>query len=160
MGILPAVDVGKSVSRVGGKAQLASYRAVAGDLKLAYAQFEELETFARFGARMDEDTQASIDHGERIRFCLKQAESSPVGLSEQITILVALTEKLFDVIPMEKMKDAEQAVLLSAANLNKDLCDRLLKGKKLSDDDRKNIRETARLALTFFLPENDKQTTL
>ncbi len=58
LGVLPAVDVGKSVSRVGGKAQRAAYRAVAGDLKLAYAQFEELETFARFGTRLDEDTRA------------------------------------------------------------------------------------------------------
>ena len=57
LGVLPAVDVAKSVSRVGGKAQRAAYRAVAGDLKLAYAQFEELETFARFGARLDEDTR-------------------------------------------------------------------------------------------------------
>ncbi len=57
LGVLPAVDVGKSVSRVGGKAQRGAYRAVAGDLKLAYAQFEELETFARFGARLDDDTQ-------------------------------------------------------------------------------------------------------
>jgi len=60
LGVLPAVDVGQSVSRVGGKAQRAAYRAVAGDLKLAYAQFEELETFARFGARLDEDTRQSI----------------------------------------------------------------------------------------------------
>jgi len=63
LGVLPAVDVGKSVSRVGGKAQRAAYRAVAGDLKLAYAQFEELETFARFGARLDEGTRKIIEHG-------------------------------------------------------------------------------------------------
>ncbi|MGB5096274.1 MAG: alternate F1F0 ATPase, F1 subunit alpha, partial [Porticoccaceae bacterium] len=75
LGVLPAIDVGKSVSRVGGKAQLAAYRAVAGDLKLAYAQFEELETFARFGARLDEDTRKVIEHGRRIRACLKQVES-------------------------------------------------------------------------------------
>ncbi|MCB1209860.1 MAG: alternate F1F0 ATPase, F1 subunit alpha, partial [Verrucomicrobiales bacterium] len=61
LGVLPAVDVGKSVSRVGGKAQRNAYRAVAGDLKLAYAQFEELETFARFGARLDEDTRKTIE---------------------------------------------------------------------------------------------------
>ena len=67
LGVLPAVDVGKSVSRVGGKAQRAVYRAVAGDLKLAYAQFEELETFARFGARLDDATRKSIEHGRRIR---------------------------------------------------------------------------------------------
>ena len=74
LGVLPAVDVGKSVSRVGGKAQRAAYRAVAGDLKLAYAQFEELETFARFGARLDEDTRQLIEHGQRIRACLGQSE--------------------------------------------------------------------------------------
>ena len=77
LGVLPAVDVGKSVSRVGGKAQRAAYRAVAGDLKLAYAQFEELETFARFGARLDEDTRKIIEHGRRIRACLKQPEFAP-----------------------------------------------------------------------------------
>src|SRR5580698_2562278 len=71
LGVLPAVDVAKSVSRVGGKAQRAAYRAVAGDLKLAYAQFEELETFARFGATLDASTRASIEHGRRIRACLK-----------------------------------------------------------------------------------------
>jgi len=60
LGMLPAVDVGKSVSRVGGKAQRAAYRAVAGDIKLGYAQFEELETFSRFGARLDEDTRKII----------------------------------------------------------------------------------------------------
>ena len=77
LGVLPAVDVGKSVSRVGGKAQRAAYRAVAGDLKLAYAQFEELETFARFGARLDDDTRKIIEHGRRIRACLKQPEFGP-----------------------------------------------------------------------------------
>ena len=86
LGVLPAVDVGKSVSRVGGKAQRAAYRAVAGDLKLAYAQFEELETFARFGARLDEDTRKIIDHGRRIRACLKQPESSPSTVPAQIAI--------------------------------------------------------------------------
>ncbi|GEM_PF-5934622 len=62
LGVWPAVDVGKSVSRVGGKAQRAVFRAVAGDLKLAYAQFEELETSARFGGRLDEDTSTWTGH--------------------------------------------------------------------------------------------------
>jgi F-type H+-transporting ATPase subunit alpha len=91
LGVLPAVDVGKSVSRVGGKAQRAAYRAVAGDLKLAYAQFEELETFARFGARLDDDTRKIIEHGRRIRACLKQPEFAPVSVPAQITVLLALT---------------------------------------------------------------------
>src|SRR5580704_13368377 len=85
LGVLPAVDIGKSVSRVGGKAQWAAYRAVAGDLKLAYAQFVELETFARFGARLDEATRKIIDHGQRMRVCLKQPECAPVSVPAQIT---------------------------------------------------------------------------
>src|ERR1700683_1025318 len=80
LGVLPAVDAGKSVSRVGGKAQRAAYRAVAGNLKLAYAQFTELESFARFGARLDESTRKTIEHGRRIRACFKQAESASVSV--------------------------------------------------------------------------------
>src|SRR5450759_5350014 len=109
-GILPAVDVGLSVSRVGGKAQRAAYRAVAGDLKLAYAQFEELENFARFGTRLDENTRKVIEHGRRIRACLKQPEFAPVSVPAQIAILLALTEKLFDPVPLEQMTDAEHAL--------------------------------------------------
>src|SRR5476651_2239706 len=110
LGVLPAVDVGKSVSRVGGKAQRATFRAVSGDLKLAYAQFEELETFARFGARLDEDTRKTIEHGRRIRACLKQPESAPVPVPAQIAVLLALAAKLFDTVPIEKMPEAERAV--------------------------------------------------
>ena len=108
--MLPAVDVGKSVSRVGGKAQRPTYRAVAGDLKLAYAQFEELETFARFGARLDENTRNIIEHGRRIRACLKQPNFAPVSVPEQIAMLLALTAELFDAVPLERMAEAEQAV--------------------------------------------------
>jgi F-type H+/Na+-transporting ATPase subunit alpha len=110
LGVLPAVDVGKSVSRVGGKAQRAAYRAVAGDLKLAYSQFEELETFARFGARLDEDNRKVIEHGRRIRACLKQPEFAPVSMPAQIAVLLALTAELFDDVPLDRMTDAEQAV--------------------------------------------------
>ena len=78
LGILPAVDVGKSVSRVGGKAQLKAYRKIAGSLKLAYSQFEELENYARFGTRLDEHTQKIITHGKRIRAWLQQQELHPL----------------------------------------------------------------------------------
>ena len=87
LGVLPAVDVGKSVSRVGGKAQRAAYRAVAGDLKLAYAQFTELESFAKFGTRLDDHTRKIIDHGQRIRAILIQPELEPASVPEQIVIL-------------------------------------------------------------------------
>jgi F-type H+-transporting ATPase subunit alpha len=153
LGVLPAVDVGKSVSRVGGKAQRAAYRAVAGDLKLAYAQFEELETFARFGARLDEDTRKIIEHGRRIRACLKQPELSPVSVPAQITILLALTADLFDPVPLDKMADAGHAVHEAAAKIPAEICARFETAAKLSDEDRKAIIEIARQALAPFQPK-------
>jgi F-type H+-transporting ATPase subunit alpha len=153
LGVLPAVDVGKSVSRVGGKAQRAAYRAVAGDLKLAYAQFEELETFARFGARLDEDTRKIIEHGRRIRACLKQPEFSPVSVPAQIAILLALTADLFDPVPLDKMTDAGHAVHEAAARIPQEMCARFETADKLSDEDRKAIIEIARQALAPFQPK-------
>lgn len=153
LGVLPAVDVGKSVSRVGGKAQRASYRAVAGDLKLAYAQFEELETFARFGARLDESTTKIIAHGRRIRACLKQPQSAPVSVPAQIAVLMALTEKLFDSVPLDEMSQAEQAVREAAAKLPDEVQARFGTAAKLSDADRAAIIEIARTALDSFQPK-------
>lgn len=156
LGVLPAVDVGKSVSRVGGQAQLAAFRAVAGDLKLAYAQFEELETFARFGAHLDEDTQRSITHGQRIRACLKQPELSPVPVEAQIAIVLALTAGLFDAVPMERMVDAERALVDAAGKaIPGDVGQRLLDAGKLGDGDRATIVAMAREALTPFVPTPD-----
>ena len=153
LGLLPAVDVGKSVSRVGGKAQRAVYREVAADLKLAYAQFEELESFARFGARLDADTHRIIEHGKRIRACLKQAEFSPVKVPAQIAILLALHEGLFDPVPVEHMQQAELAVREAAVNIPAELCARLEAAAKFAAADRDTILEIARQALERFVPE-------
>jgi F-type H+-transporting ATPase subunit alpha len=153
LGVLPAVDVGKSVSRVGGKTQWAAYRAVAGDLKLAYAQFEELETFARFGARLDDDTRMIIKHGRRIRACLKQPEFAPVSVAAQIAVLLALTEKLFDPVPIDQMTDAEQALHEAAAHIPAEVCARFETAETLSDEDRDTIIEIARHSLVRFQPK-------
>jgi F-type H+-transporting ATPase subunit alpha len=110
-GQLPAVDVGRSVSRVGGRAQLPAFRAVAGPLKLAYAQFEELEGFARFGAKLGEDTRAQLERGRRVREALKQHEASPLSVAEQIGLLLAVTEGLFDVVSLEAMHAASEVVM-------------------------------------------------
>jgi F-type H+-transporting ATPase subunit alpha len=150
LGVLPAVDVGKSVSRVGGKAQRAAYRAVAGDLKLAYAQFEELENFARFGARLDEDTRKIIEHGRRIRACLKQSEFAPVSVAAQITILLALSANLFDAVALEQMTDAEEAVLNAVAEIPAQVSERLDAGQPLSDEGRETIIDIARQVLARF----------
>ena len=155
LGVLPAVDVSKSVSRVGGKAQRAAYRAVAGDLKLAYAQFEELETFARFGARLDDDTRKIIEHGRRIRACLKQPECATVPVPAQITFLLALREKLFDPVPLDQMTNAEQALHKAALDIPLEVCKQLESTAKLHPEDRETIIGLARKALAHFqlMPE-------
>jgi F-type H+-transporting ATPase subunit alpha len=152
LGNLPAVDVGKSVSRVGGAAQRAAYRAVAGDLKLAYSQFEELETFARFGTRLDESTRRIIDHGRRIRACLMQPESQPVSMPEQLSVLLALTAGLLDPVPLDKVADAEGALRKAAAEIPQDVARRFASADKLSDPDRATILEVATRALAPFQP--------
>jgi hypothetical protein len=122
---------------------------VAGDLKLAYAQFEELETFARFGARLDEDTRKIIEHGRRIRACLKQPEFAPVSVPAQIAVLLALTAELFDRVPLDQMTDAEHAVREAAADIPAEVRARLETAAKLSDEDKKAIIEIARKRSRF-----------
>jgi F-type H+-transporting ATPase subunit alpha len=102
-GMLPAVDVGTSVSRVGGKTQLPAYRAVAADLKLSYSQFEELEVFSRFGTRLDENTRKTLTRGRAVREALKQPLYDPLPAAEQIAILLAATSGLFDDMPAAKV---------------------------------------------------------
>ncbi len=150
--MLPAVDVSRSVSRVGGKAQRTAYRAVAGNLKLAYAQFEELETFARFGARLDEDTRKIIEHGRRIRAILKQPEFTPMSVPAQITLLLALTDKLFDSVPLDQMTEAEQTLHRASLDIPFDVCKRLEGTAKLNAEDRETIIRIARQALACFQP--------
>jgi len=143
LGVLPAIDVGKSVSRVGGKAQLPAYRSVAGSLKLEYAQFEELETFARFGTRLDENTSKIIEHGKRIRACLIQAESDPMSVPEQIILLLALKNRILDAIPLEKMHFAQAKFRESAKELPSEIVERLFSNKIFSIEDEKIILKIA-----------------
>jgi F-type H+-transporting ATPase subunit alpha len=150
LGILPAVDVAKSVSRVGGKAQLAAYHAITGNLKLAYSQFEELETFSRFGTKLDENTRRVIDHGLRIRACLKQSEFESVSVLEQITTLLALIERLFAEVPLVRMRDAELAIRRAVVEIPHDVRGRFLSGKKPSPADRAAILQIAKKALAAF----------
>ncbi|GJL70779.1 MAG: alternate F1F0 ATPase, F1 subunit alpha [Nitrospirales bacterium] len=155
LGVLPAIDVGRSVSRVGGKAQRAAYRAVAGDLKLAYAQFEELETFARFDARLDDDTRKIIEHGRRIRACLKQPEFTPVSVPAQITLLLALTDKFFDTVPLDEMTKGEQMLHKASLDIPLEVRKRLEGPAKLNTEDRETIIQIARQALECFQPIQD-----
>ncbi len=158
LGVLPAVDVGKSVSRVGGKAQLPSYRATTGNLKLAYSQFEELENYARFGTRLDEDTRKTIEHGKRIRSWLIQHELNPLSVDEQLLVLLALTKGYFDTIPIEKMREAEAELHKVSAALDAEMIDRLFSADhKLSDADQEIILNHVKKALSPFEIHSDEK---
>jgi F-type H+-transporting ATPase subunit alpha len=146
-GILPAVDVGKSVSRVGGKTQLPAYRAVAGDLRLAYSQFEELEAFARFGTQLDEATRQTLERGRRVREVLKQSQYEPMPVPEQIAVLLAVNEGLFDLLSPESIGDAEQTIRHAVKGKLPETCDRLQSGERLSDKDRQALLRVTREAL-------------
>ena len=147
LGMLPAVDVGKSVSRVGGKAQLSAYQKVAGNLKLGYAQFEELETFARFGTRLDENTRKIIEHGKRIRACFKQHELQPVSVPEQVLVLFTLTNGLFDAIPINKIAEAEGLVRKASSQLPTDVLQCIYTSSPLSKNDEEKILSLAKNAI-------------
>lgn len=99
----PAVDVGKSVSRVGGKAQAAVVKPLAESLKLEYSQFLELEVFTRFGALIDERTRRVIEHGRRIRAVFTQPQYAPLTVGEEVALLLALSERILDELPLERI---------------------------------------------------------
>ena len=140
-GVLPAVDVGTSVSRVGGRAQLPAYRAVAGDLKLAYAQFEELERFSRYGTRLEASVTKRLERGRRVREVLKQLEFQPIPTAEQIAVLFAAAEGLLDDLPVEEVAAAETAIRQAMTRDLPDLCKRIADGEKITDADRQALRK-------------------
>jgi F-type H+/Na+-transporting ATPase subunit alpha len=146
-GLLPAIDVGKSVSRVGGKAQLPAYRAVAGDLRIAYSQFEELESFSRFGTRLDDDTRRRLERGWRVREILKQPQLKPIPVAEQIAALLAVNGGALDIVPIKEISKAEGAVRKEVKERLSDLCKRIESGEKLSLDNFNTILKSAQEAV-------------
>jgi F-type H+/Na+-transporting ATPase subunit alpha len=136
---LPAVDVGKSVSRVGGKTQLPAYQKVMGDLRLSYAQFEELEMFSRFGTRLDEKTKATINRGRKVRKILTQNQFEPMQVSEQIAVLIAVIAGVFDKIDDSKIKEAEVAIQQAMKDQLPKISKKVVEGQALSDQEHKQI---------------------
>jgi F-type H+-transporting ATPase subunit alpha len=145
-GQLPAVDITRSVSRVGGKAQLPAYRAVVGDLRLAYAQFTELEAFARFGTRLDDATRQLLNRGRRVRAVLKQGQCEPRTAVEQVMVLHAVNCGLFDEIDESDMAQAEDRICEALA-LVPEVAARIEGGEKLAEDDLQALQKAAAGAL-------------
>lgn len=143
-GIRPAINVGISVSRVGGNAQIKSMKKVAGTLKLDQAQFRELEAFSKFGSDLDASTKAVLDKGARNVEILKQLQYSPLPVEEQIAIIYCGTKGLLQKIPLESVKDFEAEYLHHLREEHRsDILD-VLKSGSLTDEVLKKMEEAAR----------------
>ncbi|MDE6473226.1 MAG: F0F1 ATP synthase subunit alpha [Ureaplasma sp.] len=107
----PAIDVGLSVSRVGGAAQIKSVKQTASSLKIELASFQELSAFAQFGSDLDENTKATLDHGDRIMAMLKQAPNKPLSQSQEAVLLFAIKERFIDFIPLSRVNEYKKFIL-------------------------------------------------
>jgi F-type H+-transporting ATPase subunit alpha len=132
-GVRPAINVGISVSRVGGSAQIKSMKKVAGTLKLDQAQYRELEAFAKFGSDLDAATKAVLDKGARNVELLKQPQNSPLPVEEQVAIMYCGTKGLLQKVPVDKVREFEGEFLALMRNQHKDALSDLKSGK-LTDE--------------------------
>ena len=133
-GIMPAVNPGISVSRVGGDAQIKAMKKVAGSLKLLYSQYRELQSFAQFGSDLDADTKERLALGERIVAVLKQKNNSPKEVAQQVCIIYAVTHGYLHSIPVEKVPEFEQRLEEHMANFHADVLEAIRSTGKLESD--------------------------
>jgi F-type H+-transporting ATPase subunit alpha len=131
--VRPAVNVGLSVSRVGGSAQIKAMRQVAGTLKLELAQFRELAAFAQFGSDLDKATQAQLNRGKRLVEILKQGQYQPLPFSKQILIIYAGTNGFLDDLAVEDIRDFEADLYKYAETINPGLLNSIMEKKVLDD---------------------------
>ncbi len=135
-GIRPAVDVGISVSRVGGNAQIKAMKKYAGSLRLDLAQFRELEAFSQMGTELDPATQRQLDRGIRLVEILKQGQYVPMNVEEQVAIIFAGTQGLLDKIPVDKIKDFESKFLKFMKESNSELLKGIVTTGELKEPDK------------------------
>ena len=140
-GIMPAVNPGISVSRVGGNAQLKAMKKVAGSLKLAYSQYRELQAFAQFGSDLDEDTKRRLAKGERIVEVLKQGRNKPVRVELQVAIIYAVTNDLLEDIPVNKIREFESRLFEYIENNAHDIIDNIASSGDLTEETEKKLRK-------------------
>lgn len=133
-GIRPAVNAGLSVSRVGGSAQKKTMKQVAGKLRLDLAQYRELQSFAQFGSDLDEATKHQLERGKRLVELLKQPQFAPMPVADQVAVLFAVTEGLFDEVEMSKLADVRDAYLTRLHTIDKALIEKIDASDKIDDE--------------------------
>jgi F-type H+-transporting ATPase subunit alpha len=156
-GIRPAISVGLSVSRVGGDAQTKAIKAAGGSLKLALAQFRELAAFSQFSTDLDAETRHTIERGQRLTELLKQPQFSPYAVWEMYSVLYSANEGAFDVVPLEKIEVAREALLRELKSKHAKLVETLNTGAKPDDKDNEVVLKVAKqIAKQYEVKEAQK----
>ncbi|WP_182187945.1 F0F1 ATP synthase subunit alpha [Pectinatus frisingensis] len=141
-GVRPAIDVGLSVSRVGGSAQIKAMKQVAGRMRLDLAQYRELAAFAQFGSDLDKDTKDQLDRGARMVETLKQAQYSPLNVAEQILVIFTAVRGFLTDVPVEKVTVFQRDYLKFINSSHAELIEQINKQQKLDDDLEENIKKS------------------
>lgn len=155
-GIRPAVNVGLSVSRVGGAAQQKAMKKVSGTLRMDLAQYREMAVFAQFSSELDKSTQNLLAQGERLTQMLKQAQFSPYPFEEQVVLLYAIKNDVMLSVSIKKIDEFKVEYLEFIKVHYMDLLYRLKRSGELTDDDKKQLDEGLKMFISTFLPEESK----
>jgi F-type H+-transporting ATPase subunit alpha len=140
-GFRPAINVGNSVSRVGGSAQIKAMKQVAGTLRLDLAQFRELQAFAQFGSDLDKATQAQLARGQRLTEILKQPQYQPMDVEKQVLVIWSATNGFVDDVPVEDVRRFESSLLKFVENSHPGLLAAIAEKKSLTDDIRGDLKQ-------------------
>ncbi|MGC2648750.1 MAG: F0F1 ATP synthase subunit alpha, partial [Candidatus Sulfotelmatobacter sp.] len=154
-GVRPAVNVGLSVSRVGGSAQIKAMRQVAGTLKLELAQYRELAAFSQFGSDLDKATQAQLNRGQRLVEILKQNQFSPLPFSKQILIIFAGTGGFLDDLPVNQVRDFEKTLYEYVDATNAGLLRAIMEKKVLDDSLKAQLADVIKQAKQQFVSSHE-----
>jgi F-type H+/Na+-transporting ATPase subunit alpha len=156
-GVRPAINVGTSVSRVGGNAQTKAMKKVASQLRLDLSQYRELEAFAQFGSELDPETQKQLARGERMVQALNQKERQPMPVAEQVASIYAGTGGYLDRIKTERVTEFLGAMVSRLRSQEKDLLDRINESGDLSDEDEEALGKAIAQAIDDFGPDFDQE---
>src|SRR6056297_2384536 len=157
-GVRPAIDVGASVSRVGGSAQVSAMKEVAGTLRIDLSQYRELEAFAKFGSDLDESTQQQLNRGERLVEILKQNQFSPVPVEEQVAIIYAAINGFLDPVPVDDIEEFESEFIERLQLRHEDALTEVRETEEISEETEEAFEEVAEdLAEVYAEEEEDEQ---
>jgi F-type H+-transporting ATPase subunit alpha len=156
-GVRPGVNVGISVSRVGGNAQIKAMKKVAGSLRLDLAQYRELEAFAQFGSELDKSTMQQLERGRRMVEILKQKQYEPMPVAEQVAILWAGANGHLDDVPIDRVREFERDYLEYIRNAHPQVLEKIRSEKELSDEVVKMLEEAVEGFRKGFAPAGEAE---